>query len=122
MHIPAEAFKDEWDQFVKGEWTDRAKFAGGVEVGLVLDEDEESPTVKKVVPDGPADKAGFKAGDVIIKFDGEMVHASDDLTQLLNGSEPNQKVEVEVLRGDKTVKLTITLGRKGSPKKGRGKE
>jgi serine protease Do len=122
MHIPAEAFKDEWDQFVKGEWTDRAKFTGGVEVGLVLDEDEESPTVKKVVEGGPADKAGIKAGDVIVKFDGETIHAADDLSQILNSSEPGQKVEVEVLRGEKTVKMTVTLGRKPSPKKGRGKE
>jgi len=122
MHIPAEAFKDEWDQFVKGEWTDRAKFAGGVEVGLVLDEDEESPTVKKVVKGGPADRAGFKAGDVIIQFDGETIHAADDLTQLLNGSEPGQRVDVEVLRGEKTVKLKITLGRKTPPEKDRGKD
>jgi len=122
MHIPADEFKNEWDQFVKGEWTDKSKFSGGVEVGLVLDDDEESPTVKKVVEGGPAERAGFKAGDVITKFDGETIHATDDLTQMLNGSEPGQKIEVEVLRGDKSVKLSITLGRKTPPKKGRSRE
>jgi len=121
MHIPAEAFKDEWDEFVKGEWTDKSKFSGGVEIGLVLDEDEESPTVKKVVEGGAADKAGIKVGDVIVKFDGETIHATDDLTQLLTGAEPGQKVEVEVLRGEKTVKLKMTLERKAPPKKDRRK-
>ena len=119
MHIPAEAFKDEWDKFVKGERTDKA---GAVEVGLVLDEDEDAPTVTKVVEGGPADRAGFKVGDVITRFDGELIHATDDLAQILNGSEPGQRIDVEVLRGEKTVKLKITLGRKTPPKKDREKD
>jgi serine protease Do len=68
--------------------------------------------VKRVIEDGPADKAGFKVGDVIIKFNGERVHIVDDLMQMLTGLEPGQSIPVEVQRGEEIVKLKIILRKK----------
>jgi Do/DeqQ family serine protease len=62
-----------------------------------------------VVPDSPADKAGFKAGDIILKFDGKEVPSSRRLQLQVAETKPGSKVPVEILRnGDhKTLEVTV---------------
>lgn len=109
MHVPTEEFKKDWDKLVRGDVIGKPS---NVEIGIVLDEDEEQPTVKEVVKDGPAEKAGFKPGDVILKFKGEQVEQAEDLAQLLRAGRAGQEVTVDVRRGDETVTLKVTLARK----------
>jgi serine protease Do len=109
MHVPTELYQDEWAKMLKSEVIGRPS---NVELGLVLDEDEEAPTVKKVLEGGPAEKSGIQVGDVITRFDGERVHFSDDLVQILNGMEPGQIVMIEIQRGDETKRIRLTLGSK----------
>ena len=109
MHIPTEAFQDEWDKLARG---DVIGVPSKAEIGIVLDEKADAPTVKEVVEGGPAEKAGFMPGDVIVKFAGEKVHLADDLAELMSDREPGQAVAVEVQRGDAIVSLKVTLGRK----------
>ncbi len=47
---------------------------------------------------GPADKAGFEPGDVILKFDGKPVNTSNDLPRLVAATKPGSKVNVQVWR------------------------
>ncbi len=109
MHVPTEAFREDWDKLVAGKVVGKQ---ATVELGLTLDEDEEAPTVKSVAEDGPAEKAGVKPGDVILKFNGEKVHIADDITQMLPGFSPGDTVTLEVQRGDAIKTLELTLGRK----------
>ena len=60
-------------------------------------------------PNTAAAKAGVKAGDILLKWGAEEVRDVEHWTQLLRNHKPDDKVPLEIQRGDKTVKLTVTL-------------
>jgi serine protease Do len=64
-----------------------------------------------VTDDGPAAKAGMKAGDVIVRFDGQEVREMRDLPRAVAATAVGKAVEVVVLRNGKEEKLRVTLGR-----------
>jgi aminopeptidase YwaD len=57
----------------------------------------------------PADKAGLKAGDIIVKFGDLTVKSVQDYTVALSGHKPGDKVQIVVQRGKETLTLTATL-------------
>ena len=62
------------------------------------------------VRDGsPAGKAGFKAGDVLVEFDGKTIDNLYDFTYALRAHKPGDKVTVTVLRGNERVTREVTL-------------
>lgn len=62
------------------------------------------------VRDGsPAGKAGFKAGDVLIEFDGKPIDNLYDFTYALRAHKPGDKVMVTVRRGNEKVTREVTL-------------
>lgn len=63
-----------------------------------------------VTKGGPAEKAGIKAGDSIVKLGEYKVANLDDFDLALRKFKGGDKVPVEVLRDGKVVKLEITLG------------
>ncbi|SCX89448.1 serine protease Do [Nitrosospira sp. Nl5] len=65
--------------------------------------------VASVQKDGPAEKAGIEARDVILKFDGKIVDASGDLPRIVGSTKPGAKVPVQVWRNGTTKELTVTV-------------
>jgi serine protease Do len=78
--------------------TEQAGKADGLRVGAVR-------------PNTPAEKAGLKTGDVIVKLGTAAIKKTDHLTQALQLYQPNEKVDVVVKRGDKSVTLALTLAK-----------
>ncbi|WP_455216932.1 DegQ family serine endoprotease [Kaarinaea lacus] len=66
--------------------------------------------VAKVMPDSPAEKAGFKVGDVVIRFNGVDIQRSANLPPLVGVSPVGKNVKVEILRKGKTEVLRVKLG------------
>ncbi|QDT28280.1 Aminopeptidase YwaD precursor [Gimesia panareensis] len=62
-------------------------------------------------PGSPADKAGLKAGDAIIKMGKTKIDGLDDFDLALRMFSPGDEVDVTVLREGKRVKLTVKLGK-----------
>lgn len=64
------------------------------------------------VPEGPADAAGMKSGDVILTFDGVAVADTRALVRQVGATEVGKAVEVVVFRDGEAVTLEVTLGRR----------
>lgn len=75
----------------------------------------ETPGVRLVGvrADSPADRAGLKAGDVIVEFDGKVVKDLYGYTDALQARKPGDTVQIVVLRDGAKVALSATLGRRG---------
>jgi S1-C subfamily serine protease len=58
---------------------------------------------------GPAAKAGMRAGDVIVRLDGDEVASPEDLLAALRSKAPGQTVTVEFRRGTETQEVKVEL-------------
>jgi len=65
--------------------------------------------VTNVEKDGPADKAGVEAGDIIVKVDGKPVDKSADLPRIVGGIKPGSKATLQVFRRGAYKDLGVTV-------------
>ncbi len=72
----------------------------------------EGALVARIVPGGPADRAGIKQGDVVIKIGDTTVKTVDDLFAAVAGHQPGEKVAVTIVRAGQEQQLTVTLGKR----------
>jgi len=70
--------------------------------------DGQGVLVRSVEKGSGADKAGFRAGDVIVKINGEPIHDSGDFSHALRSRKDNT-ASVSVIRDKKEQTITITL-------------
>lgn len=66
--------------------------------------------LESVQPGGAAEKAGIKAGDVIVEFDGTAITYFDELRASIMRRAPGDKVKVKVLRGEESLEFDCELG------------
>jgi len=69
-----------------------------------------SATDPAIVPGSPAAKAGLAEGDIITSVDGVKITALAPLDDILTEYVPGATVALDILRGGKTITLTLTLG------------
>ncbi len=83
----------------------------GPNFGSIPDFDEPPKGVRFAdVRDGtPAAKAGLKAGDILIEFDGKEIGNLYDFTYALRAHKPGDEVLVKVLRGSQTIEAKVLL-------------
>ena len=67
--------------------------------------------VASVAPNSPSEKAGVKAGDIILEFNGEKIQEMKELPIIVARTEGGKKVKVKIWRNKKEIIKTITLGR-----------
>jgi len=65
--------------------------------------------IAKVLPGGPAEKAGFEVGDVIVKFDSKEISFSSDLPPMVGSSRIGTKTPVEIIRRGKSQTLNVII-------------
>jgi len=73
---------------------------------------EEGMLVTQVVKNSPAEKAGLKSGDVIIKVDDNRLTNSNDLAIIIGNKDPGTKVTFTILSNNKTEQKVVTLGKR----------
>lgn len=69
----------------------------------------EGALVTQVSEDTPASKAGLKAGDIILSYNGSTITRTTDLINLINRTRPNQTATMLVQRNNKQITLNATL-------------
>jgi serine protease Do len=65
--------------------------------------------VSNVEKNGPADKAGIQASDVILEFDGKPVNSSSDLPRMVAVIKPGTKVPVKLWRKGKVRRVAVEI-------------
>jgi serine protease Do len=65
--------------------------------------------ISKVLLDSPASKAGFEAGDVILRFDGKNVPTSSDLPPIVGRTKIGETIPVEVMRNNNRKTMNVII-------------
>ncbi len=111
--IPAATVTDIAGQLVRnGRVTDSGRAALGVTARTVLGGDSQpaGASVVSVVRGGAADKAGIKAGDIIVRVGGERITTVGTLSEAVASRKPGDRTEVTYDRDGTAKKVTVTLG------------
>jgi serine protease Do len=66
--------------------------------------------VSQVILDSAAEKAGIKAGDIILKFNGETVTGAANLKNLVGREKPGATAKLTIYREKKTFDVDLTIG------------
>lgn len=66
-------------------------------------------SVQSVIKDSPAEKAGIKQGDIIIKFEGKEVTSVPELNRLRNDHKIGDTVTITLLRSGKEENIRVVL-------------
>jgi serine protease Do len=91
----------------------------GVQMGTVSSEDAEQYGLPRVAgalvqpefpANSPAQKAGVRAGDVIVAVDGRPIDDSSELQQRIAGYKPGDRVKLTVYRNRKPMDIQVQLG------------
>ena len=72
-------------------------------------ESMEGVYVGEVISGSAADKAGMKAGDVIVQVDGRPINASSQLQEQIGRKNPGDQITILVRRGQRSLTLQVTL-------------
>jgi serine protease Do len=115
--IPANAAANVITQLIKYGETKRGWL--GVRIQQVTKEIAEVEKLKNtkgalvasVGERSPAEKAGLKAGDIILKFDGKNIDTMRVLPKLVSNTEVGKTVKLEIWRNKKLITKKLTLGR-----------
>lgn len=74
--------------------------------------DQKGVLISKVVEDSPADKAGFKAGDVIQEFNKKKIDSTQQLISIVSSAKVGKTVPVEIIRNGERVTLEVEVGKR----------
>ncbi len=68
--------------------------------------------LQRVTEDGPADRAGLQAGDVLLQLGGNKVHSASRMSRVLDRFDPDDQVTAVVWRKGEEKKFQVTLGKR----------
>ena len=70
--------------------------------------------VTQIVKDSPAEKAGLRKDDVILRIDGETISSVRKLNRIVSELAPDQSVKITVSRGGSEQDITATIGKRSN--------
>jgi len=77
--------------------------------------DDKGALVSKVMPDGPAAKAGIERGDVIVEFNGQAIGDWNELPRQVALTPVDQKVPVVLMRKGKRMSVNAVVAKLEEP-------
>ncbi|NJA06810.1 DegQ family serine endoprotease [Methylococcaceae bacterium WWC4] len=66
--------------------------------------------VAKVVPGGPAEKAGLQIGDIIVEFNGHVIETSGELPPRVGVTPIDEKAKVKIIRHGEQQDISVKIG------------
>jgi serine protease Do len=77
-------------------------------------EKNQGEFLARVVPGQPADRAGLKEGDIVLKVDGRAVTPASTLSFLVANIKPGSRISLDILREGKPLRLNADVERRPS--------
>ena len=102
--VPVETVRKVVDELLSGGQVEHAY------LGVQLQDNGDQVVLAEVVDGGPADDAGLRQGDVVVKVDGETVDSSDDVSGAVSAKDPGDTLSVQVQRDGSTRTVQVDLG------------
>ena len=82
-----------------------------VYLGAFADDDAgRGVRVLSVRSGGPADRAGLQPQDLIVGAAGRKIHLLSELSAILNGLNPGDRLSLELVRGNRPLRIEVVLG------------
>ncbi len=75
---------------------------------------ERGEFINRVVPDGAADRAGIRAGDVVLRINNQDVTPDNNLSYIVANIAPGTRVPMELIRDGRRMTLTATVATRPS--------
>lgn len=116
--IPSDTAKPIVERLKSGQAIERGFL--GIQIQPISDEIADSlglphdsgELVRLVQPGQPAEKAGVKVGDIVLKVNNEPVTPNRTLSGIVSGIAPGTRIPLDVMRGGKPLKLSVTVARR----------
>lgn len=80
-------------------------------LGINIEANDEGVSIRAVVHDSPADKAGLVAGDIITRVGDVRIGDLSELTKLLSATQPDEEIVLRIERDGETKDFAVELGR-----------
>lgn len=116
MHVPMTVYTENWDAMMKAEFIGEGPFAqlpekGNGFLGLATEARPEGGLrVTKVGSKSPAEEAGIKDGDILLKMNGTDLKSREQLQELLKEMSAGDELTLETERNGKSKTHTLELG------------
>jgi serine protease Do len=116
VHVPIDTYQETWTKLAAGEvWGSAFPLFDFLKqpepyLGLRAFEEKRTLKIEAVTPGSPADQAGLKINDVIVKIDNRALTNIDDFAAFLRSKRPGNQINVHVQRGNDALTLPVTLG------------
>jgi serine protease Do len=116
MHVPMAEYIENWDALLKAEFIGEGPFAQKPEKGrgILGIATEPNPKgglrVTKVGSGTPAEEAGIKEGDILLKLNGISLEKREQMQNLLKEMAANDEVTLETERDGTAKTFTLNLG------------
>ena len=115
MHVPISEFVKNWDAMMKSEFVGDGPFAqrpvkGNGFLGLATEAAEGGLRVTKVGAKSPAEQAGVKEGDIILRFNDKAFAKREEMQEQLKEMSAGDEVKLDIRRSGKELTLTLELG------------
>jgi serine protease Do len=117
MHVPMREYIKHWDEMKENKFLGDGPFAkrpvkGSGFLGFGSTDSDDGLLIGKVLKDGPADKAGIKAGDIILKVDDTDIADKEAFKAILKEKSVGDNIKLVIQRKGKEKTIELKLGKK----------
>lgn len=111
LHVPIDRFAESWERLARRDVWGLLKTKKPY-IGVEHDSDSSLARVRRVRENSPAERAGLRAGDVVVRFDGQSVKSFGELRGFVSDVDPGSVVTVEYERDGQLVEAKLRMGGK----------
>jgi serine protease Do len=80
-------------------------------LGVQIKNSDSGVEIQAIIPDSPADKAGLRKDDVIVKINGEDAGNVQGFVQTVGAKKPGDKIKLKIKRDGQDKEIEVTLGK-----------